>query len=103
MSDSYVCVCIYIIQVYIYIYTYVRTSLVAQVVKNLSAMWKTRFNPWVWKIPGEGSDYPLYYSCLENSMDNEAAGLQSMGSQRVGHDLAARLPPHMVIPTAITR
>ena len=36
-------------------------------------------------------------------MDNEPAGLQSMESQRAGHDLEARLPPHMVIPTAITR
>ena len=26
------------------------------------------------------------YSCLENSMDREACGLQSMGSQRVGHN-----------------
>ena len=29
---------------------------------------------------------PFQYSCLENSMDGEPGGLQSMGSQRVGHD-----------------
>ena len=29
---------------------------------------------------------PLQYSCLENSMDRGAGGLQSMESQRVGHD-----------------
>ena len=33
--------------------------------------------------PGEGNGDPVQYSGLENSMDR---GLQSMGSQRVGHD-----------------
>ena len=32
--------------------------------------------------PGEGNDYPLQYSCLEFHEQR----LQSMGSQRVGHD-----------------
>ena len=36
--------------------------------------------------PGEGNDYPLQYSGLENSMDREPCGLQSMGSQRVRHN-----------------
>ena len=30
------------------------------------------FDPWVEKIPGEGNDNPLQYSCLENSMDRGA-------------------------------
>ena len=30
------------------------------------------FNPWVKKIPGEGSDNPLQYSCLGNPMDRGA-------------------------------
>ena len=52
-------------------------SLVAQLVKNLSAMSET----WVQSLgledsPGEGKSYPLQYSGLENSM----------GSQRVRHD-----------------
>ena len=34
--------------------------------------------------PGEGSGDPLQYSCLENPMDYSR--LQSMVSQRVGHD-----------------
>ena len=34
---------------------------------------------------------PLQYSCLENPMDEEPGGLQSMGSQRVGHDGATSL------------
>ena len=38
--------------------------------------------PGLGRSPGEGNSYPLQYSCLENSMDY----VQSMGSQRVGHD-----------------
>ena len=37
------------------------------------------------RSPGEGNVYPLQYSFLENSTE-EPGGLQSMGSQRVGHD-----------------
>ena len=44
---------------------YARSSLVAQLVKNLPAMRET----WVGKIPGEGKGYPLQYSDLENSTD----------------------------------
>ena len=32
--------------------------------------------PGLGRLPGEGNDYPLQYSCLENSM----------GSERVGHN-----------------
>ena len=35
---------------------------------------------------GEGNDYPLQYSCLENSWIEEPGGLQCMGLQRVGHN-----------------
>ena len=38
------------------------------------------------KSPGEGNGNPLQYSCLENPMDREPGRLQSIGSQRVGHD-----------------
>ena len=41
----------------------------AQLVKNPLVMWETWVDPWVGKIPGEGKDYPLQYSGLENSMD----------------------------------
>ena len=34
---------------------------------------------------GEGNGNPLQYSCLENSTDGAAGGLQSMGLQRVRH------------------
>ena len=41
--------------------------------------------PGLGRAPGEGNGSPLQYSCLENSMNRRARGLQSMGSQRVGH------------------
>ena len=37
------------------------------------------------KSPGEGNDNPLQYSCWDDLI-KECGGLQSMGSQRVGHD-----------------
>ena len=40
------------------------------------------------RFPGEGNGSPLQYFCLENFMDGEPGGLQSTGSQRVGHDWA---------------
>ena len=46
-------------------------SLVAQLVKNLPAMWET----WVRSLGCEDpleKGYPLQYSCLENSMDRGA-------------------------------
>ena len=38
------------------------------------------------RSPGEGHGNPLQYSGLENLMDRGSWRLQSMGSQRVGHD-----------------
>ena len=38
------------------------------------------------RSPGEGNGNPLQYSCLENPKDRGAAGLQSIGLQRVGHN-----------------
>ena len=38
------------------------------------------------RSPGGGNDNPFQYSCLDNSMDREPGGLQSMGLQRVGYD-----------------
>ena len=36
--------------------------------------------------PGEGNDYPLQYSCLENSIDRGAWWATVMGSQRIGYN-----------------
>ena len=42
--------------------------------------------PGLGRSPGAGNGNPLQYSCLENPMDGDAWQVQSMGSQRVGHD-----------------
>ena len=42
-------------------------SLVAQMVKNLPA--DPAYIPGSGRSPGEGNDYPVRYSCLENSID----------------------------------
>ena len=36
--------------------------------------------------PGEGNGTPLQYSCLKIPWTEDPGGLQSMGSQRVGHN-----------------
>ena len=61
-------------------------SPVAQLVKNLPAMWETwvgrpQFTAWVGKIPWRRERLPLQYSGLENSMDYIVHG-----SQRVRHN-----------------
>ena len=47
-------------------------SLVAQMVKNLPAMQETRVLTGSERSPEEGNGYPLWYSCLGNSMDRGA-------------------------------
>ena len=42
--------------------------------------------PGLGRSHGEGNSYSLQYSCLENSMDGGAWQVQSMESERVGHD-----------------
>ena len=43
------------------------------------------------RSPGEGNGNPLQYPCLENPRTEKPGRLQSMGSQRVGHDWATSL------------
>ena len=47
-------------------------SLVAQMVKNARNVQDLGSIPGLERSPGEGNDYPLQYSCLENSMDRGA-------------------------------
>ena len=47
-------------------------SLKAQTVKNLPARQETRRSSGSGRSPGEGTGYPLQYSCLENSVDRGA-------------------------------
>ena len=42
---------------------------VAQLVKNLPVLWDLGSIPRLGRSPGEGKDYPLQFSGLENSMD----------------------------------
>ena len=44
--------------------------------------------PKLGRSPGGGNGNPLQYSCLEIPQPEEPGGLQSMGSQRVGHNWA---------------
>ena len=41
------------------------------------------------RSPGEGNGNPLRYSCWKIPRTEESEGLQSMGLQRVGHDLVS--------------
>ena len=89
---TYICVCIY---VYIYICVCISTfcktipKLVAHMVKNLLAVQETR----VWS---QGWEHPLEKEMATHSSifgqriprTEESGGLQSMGSQRVGHNWA---------------
>ena len=48
------------------------------------------FDPWLGKILGEGNGTPLQYSAWKIPWTEEPDRLQSMGLQRVGHDLASK-------------
>ena len=63
------------------------SSLVAQTVKHLPAMWETWVQSPGWEDPLE-KEMATHssISCLENFMDRDPGGLQSVGSQRVVHD-----------------
>jgi len=62
-------------------------SLVAKVVKNLPAVQETWVHPWVWKIPWRKAWQPTpVFWPGESSWTEEPSRLQSMGSQRAGHD-----------------
>jgi len=44
---------------------------------------------------------PLQYLCLQNSMDRGAGGLQSMGSQRIGHYWVTNNKAHILCITSV--
>ena len=60
-------------------------------IKNLPAVWETWVGdlgsiPVLGRSPGEGNGYPLQYSGLQSLWTEEPGELQSMGSQRGGHN-----------------
>ena len=59
-------------------------QMVAQMLKNLVAMWETWVRSLLGRSPGEENGYPFQYSCLEKFM--EPSDRQSIGSQLVRHD-----------------
>ena len=61
-------------------------SVVKKLPANKGDARDTDLIPGLGKSPGGGHSNSLQYSCLENPMDRGAWQLQSMGSQRVGHD-----------------
>ena len=62
-------------------------SLIAQSVKVIRVQSRRPgFNSWVRKIPWRGNGNSLQYFCLENPMEEEPGGLQSMGLQTVRHN-----------------
>ena len=66
-------------------------SLVAQTVKNPPAMQETWVGSLVGKIPWRRAWQPTpVFLPRESSWTEEPGGLQSMGSQRVGHDWATK-------------
>ena len=75
------------------------TSLVAQIVKNLPAMRETWVCSLGWEDPLEENMQPtLVFLSGESLWTEESGELQSMGSQRVGHDWATK---HMYIFASI--
>ena len=72
---------------YNYVYTIIKASLVAQIVKNLSAMQETQIGSLGWEDPME-KEMATHSSVLAWRIPwvEEPGGLRSMGSQRVGHD-----------------
>ena len=63
------------------------TSLVAQMVKRLSTIWETRVRSLGWEDPLE-KETAIHSSTIAWKIPwtEELGRLQSMGSQRVGHD-----------------
>ena len=71
-------------------------ALVAQLVKNLPAVQETRVQPLGWEDPLE-KEMTTHSGVLawKISWTEEPGGLQSMGSQRVGHDWATNTYLHL--------
>ena len=70
--------------------------MVAQMVKNLPAnVGELGLIPGTERSPGEGNGNLRQYSCPENPMNRKDGGLQSMRSQRVGHDWATSTHTHI--------
>ena len=64
----------------------INTTRMAQMAKNLPAMWETWVRSLGWEDPlEEGHGNPLQCSCLENPMDRGAWGATVYGVTLIGH------------------
>ena len=73
--------------IYLKVFVYPLNSLVAQTVKNPPAMWETQVRSLGWEDTLEkGMATQSSILAWEIPWTEEPRGLQSMGSQRVGHD-----------------
>ena len=81
-EEIFKCIIIYLIPAFLH-----WASLVAQSVKNLPAVQETRVRSLGWEDPLE-KEMAAHSSLLARkiSWTEEPGGLQSIGSQRVGHD-----------------
>ena len=71
------------------LYIYLGASLVAQVIKNLPAMWKTQVQSLGREDPLE-QEMATHSSILTWEISEEPGGLQPWGRKRVGHYLATQ-------------
>ena len=80
------------LKIYLYVFTWVRASLVAQRLKHLPAMRETWVRSLGWEDPLE-KEMATHSSTLAWRIPwrEEPGRLQSMGSQRVGHDWVTSL------------
>ena len=73
-----------------------RASLVVQLEKNLPVMQETQVQSLVWKIPWRRVWQPTpVFLPKESPWIEEPGGLQSVGSQRTGHDWVTKHTQHM--------
>ena len=74
---------------------HIADSLVAQMVKSLPAMWETQVWSLGWEdLPEKGMATDSSILAWKIPWMKEPGGLQSMGSQRVGHDWATNTHTH---------
>ena len=79
-EEGNICVYIYVYTyTCIHTYTYIHIFVLYVYLIHFVVMWETGLPPWVGKIPGEENDYPLQYSCLQNSMDRGALWATVLG------------------------
>ena len=61
--------------------------MVMSLLANVGDLRDTGSIPGSGRSPGRGHGNPVQYSCQKNPWTEEPGGLQSIASQRVGHDL----------------